>query len=294
MSVREHPKESVEVLGRRMAYVEMGEGDPIVYLHGNPTSSYLWRNIMPCTEPLGRSLAIDLVGMGDSEPLPDSGPGRYRFAEHREHLDAALDALGVTEAGNAVFVVHDWGSALGFDWANRHRDAVQGLVYMEALVRPMTWKEWPEASRRVFQGFRSEAGEEMVLARNIFVERVLPGSVLRELAPEEMEVYRRPFREPGESRRPTLAWPCEIPIEGEPADVTAIVGDYAAWLAESAVPKLFINADPGAILIGPQREFCRGWRNQSEVTVRGSHFIQEDSPDAIGRAIADFVRGVRG
>ena len=290
VSARAHPKHFVEVLGKRMAYVEMGEGDPIVYLHGNPTSSYLWRNVMPHTEALGRSIAIDLIGMGDSDRLEDSGPDRYRFVEHREYLDAALDALGVTAAGNAVLVVHDWGSALGFDWANRNRDAVRGLVYMEALVRPVTWEEWPEAPRRVFQGFRSEAGEDMVLAKNIFVERVLPGSIQRDLAPEEMEVYRRPFREPGESRPPTLTWPRQIPIEGEPADVTAIVGGYAAWLAECEVPKLFVNADPGAILTGAQREFCRGWKNQTEVTVKGSHFIQEDSPHAIGEAIADFVR----
>ena len=293
ISEREHPKKFVEVLGKRMACVEMGDGDPIVYLHGNPTSSYLWRNVMPHTEALGRSIAIDLIGMGDSDRLEDSGPDRYRFVEHREYLDAALDALGVTAAGNAVLVVHDWGSALGFDWANRNRDAVRGLVYMEALVRPVTWEEWPEAPRRVFQGFRSEAGEDMVLAKNIFVERVLPGSIQRDLTPEEMEVYRRPFREPGESRRPTLTWPRQIPIEGEPADVTAIVGGYAAWLAECEVPKLFVNAEPGAILTGAQREFCRGWKNQTEVTVKGSHFIQEDSPHEIGEAIADFVRGLR-
>ena len=292
ISAREYPKQSVEVLGKRMAYVELGEGDPIVYLHGNPTSSYLWRNIMPHTEPLGRSLAIDLVGMGDSDRLDGSGPGRYRFVEHREYLDAALEALGVGRSGRVVLVMHDWGSALGFDWANRHRESVRGLVYMEALVRPVTWEEWPEAPRRVFQGFRSEAGEDMVIAKNLFVERVLPGSILRELAPEEMEVYRRPFREPGESRRPTLTWPREIPIGDEPPDVTAIVGDYAAWLAECDVPKLFVNAEPGAILIGPQREFCRGWKNQTEVTVRGSHFIQEDSPGEIGQAIAEFVRGL--
>ena len=294
ISAREHPKQHVEALGKRMAYVEMGEGDPIIYLHGNPTSSYLWRNVMPHAESLGRSIAIDLIGMGDSEPLDNPGPGRYRFVEHREYLDAALDALGVTAAGSAVLVVHDWGSALGFDWANRHREAVQGLVYMEALVRPVTWEEWPEAPRRVFQGFRSEAGEDMVINKNIFVERVLPGSILRDLAPEEMEVYRRPFAEAGESRRPTLTWPREIPIEGEPADVTAIVADYAEWLAENEVPKLFVNADPGAILTGPQREFCRAWKNQTEVAVRGSHFVQEDSPDEIGAAIARFVRGLRG
>ena len=292
MSTREPPKKFVEVLGRRMAYSEMGEGAPIVYLHGNPTSSYLWRNVMPHTGTLGRSIAIDLIGMGDSDRLPDSGPDRYRFVEHREHLDAALDALGVTAAGGAVFVVHDWGSALGFDWANRHRDAVRGLVYMEALVRPVSWEEWPEASRRVFQGFRSGAGEGMVLEKNVFVERVLPGSILRDLAPEEMEVYRRPFREPGESRRPTLTWPRQIPVGGEPADVTGIVSGYAAWLAESDVPKLFVNAEPGAILVGAQREFCRGWKNQTEVTVKGSHFLQEDSPHEIGEAIAAFVRGL--
>ncbi len=298
ISAREHPKRHVEVLGKRMAFVEMGEGDPIVYLHGNPTSSYLWRNLMPYTETLGRSLAPDLVGMGSSEPLDGSGPGRYRFVEHREYLDAALAALGVAgeegTSGNVVLVVHDWGSALGFDWANRHRAAVQGIVYMEALVRPVTWAEWPEASRRVFQGFRSEAGEDMVLGKNVFVERVLPGSVLRGLTEAEMEVYRRPYREPGESRRPTLAWPREIPVEGEPADVCAIVEDYAAWLAESDVPKLFVNAEPGAILTGAPREFCRGWKNQTEVTVRGSHFIQEDSPHEIGEAIASFVQGLRG
>ena len=276
-----------------MAFVEMGEGAPIVYLHGNPTSSYLWRNVMPHTEGLGRSIAIDLIGMGDSDRLEDSGPGRYRFVEHREYLDAALDALGVTAAGNVVLVVHDWGSALGFDWANRHRDKVRGLAYMEALVRPVTWEEWPEAPRRVFQGFRSEAGEDMVIEKNVFVERVLPGSILRDLAPEEMEAYRRPFREPGESRRPTLTWPREIPIEGEPADVTAIVGGYAAWLAECEAPKLFVNAEPGAILVGAQREFCRGWKNQTEVTVEGSHFLQEDSPHEIGEAIAAFVRRLR-
>lgn len=294
ISAREHPKHTIEALGSRMAVVEMGEGDPIVYLHGNPTSSYLWRNIMPHTEALGRCIAPDLIGMGDSDRLPHPGAGTYRFVEHRRYLDAALDALGVTAAGNVILVVHDWGSALGFDWANRHRDKVQGIVYMEALVRPVTWNEWPEGPRRVFQGFRSIVGEEMVLEKNIFVERVLPGSVLRDLTEEEMEVYRRPYLEPGESRRPTLDWPREIPIDGEPEDVVEIANDYAAWLSTSEVPKLFVNAEPGAILIGPQREFCRGWKNQREVTVKGSHFIQEDSPDEIGEAIAGFVRELRG
>ena len=285
-------RQTVDVLGKRMAYVEMGRGDPIVFLHGNPTSSYLWRNVMPDVASLGRCIALDLIGMGDSEKLDDPGPGRYRFVEHREFLDGALAALGVTS--NVVWVVHDWGSALGFDWANRHRGATRGIAYMEALVRPVTWAEWPEAARRVFQGFRSEAGEGMVIENNVFVERVLPGSILRRLTAAEMAVYRAPYAEPGESRRPTLSWPREIPIEGEPPDVTRIVGDYAAWMAANDIPKLFVNADPGAILTGPQRESCRAWKNQEEVTVRGLHFVQEDSPHEIGQAVAAFVERLRG
>ena len=281
-------KRTVEVLGKHMAYVEAGRGDPVVFLHGNPTSSYLWRNVMPHVVPLGRCIALDLIGMGDSDKLDDPGPERYRFVEHREFLDAALAALGVES--NVAWVVHDWGSALGFDWANRHRGATRGIAYMEALVRPVTWAEWPEAARRVFQGFRSDAGEGMVLDNNVFVERVLPGSILRRLTEAEMAAYRAPYAEPGESRRPTLTWPREIPIDGEPEDVTRIVRDYAAWMAENDLPKLFVNADPGAILTGAQRELCRGWRNQEEVTVRGRHFIQEDSPDQIGQAVAAFVR----
>lgn len=281
-------KRWVDVDGVRMAYVEEGSGDPIVLLHGNPTSSYLWRGVVPHLAPLGRCLVPDLVGMGDSDPLPGSGPGSYRFVDHRRCLDGMLDALGVRE--RVTLVGHDWGSALLFDWANRHRDAVAGIAYLEAIVRPVSWAEWPDSARRVFQGFRSDAGEQMILENNVFVEIVLPRSILRKLTDEEMAEYRRPFAEPGERRRPTLTWPREIPIDGEPADVHEIVASYAAWLAASPVRKLFINADPGAILIGPQREFCRTWPNQTEVTVPGVHFVQEDSPDAIGTAIADWMR----
>ena len=281
-------KKHMEVLGSKMAYVETGEGEPIVFLHGNPTSSYLWRGVIPHLVSLGRCIAPDLIGMGDSDKLEGSGAGSYRFIEHRRYLDALLEALGVDEG--VTLVTHDWGSALGFDWANRRRDAVKGLAYMEAVVQPLTWVQWPEASRRVFQGFRSESGESMILEKNVFVERVLPGSIRRELSEEEMAEYRRPFLEPGEGRRPTLTWPREIPIEGEPADVTGIVGSYADWLSESPVPKLFVNAEPGAILVGEQREFCRTWSNQIEVTVPGIHFIQEDSPDEIGRAISEWLR----
>jgi haloalkane dehalogenase len=239
---------------------------------------------------LGRVIAPDLIGMGDSEKLADVGPGSYRFVEHRHYLDALLEQLGV--AGNVTFVIHDWGSALGFDWANRHRDAVKGVCYMEAIVRPVTWDEWPNAARPVFQGFRSDTGEAMALEKNVFVERVLPGSILRKLSEEEMAVYRKPFAEAGEARRPTLTWPREIPIEGEPADVAAIVRDYAEWLSASDLPKLFVNAEPGAILTGPQREFCRAWPNQTEVTVKGSHFIQEDSPHEIGAALRFWLQGL--
>ncbi len=287
----EPEKNVVDVHGKRMAYVERGSGDPILFLHGNPTSSYLWRNVMPHLHAQGRCLAPDLIGMGSSDKLEDSGPERYRLVEHRHYLDGFLDALGVSE--RVTLVIHDWGSALGFDWANRHRDAVLGIAYMEAIVRPMIWEEWPDAIQKLFQGFRSEMGEAMVLERNVFVERVLPGSVLRGLTDEEMAVYRRPFETPGEDRRPTLTWPRQIPLGGEPEDVVQIVQDYADWLKTSDdLPKLFINAKPGAILTGAQREFCRSWPNQKEVTVAGSHFIQEDSPDEIGEAIAVWRRTI--
>jgi len=282
------PKKTADVLGKQMSYVETGQPDgaPIVFLHGNPTSSYLWRNVMPHLESQGRCLAPDLIGMGDSEKLEDSGPDRYTFVEHRRYLHALLQQLGVER--DVTLVIHDWGSALGFDWANQHRDAVKGIAYMEGIVCPVPgWEAWPEAATKIFQGLRSPAGEDMVLEKNLFVEAILPGSILRELDGAEMAEYRRPFREPGEGRRPTLTWPRQIPIGGEPAEVVEIVQSYADWLkGSSALPKLFINAEPGAILTGAVREFCRAWPNQEEVTVKGSHFIQEDSPDQIGAAIA--------
>ncbi len=279
-------KKFLSVNGRRMAYVEAGSGEPILFQHGNPTSSYLWRNIMPALADRGRCIAVDLIGMGDSDKLDDSGPGRYRFVEQREHLFAAWDLLDLGD--RVTLVLHDWGSALGFDWARRHADRVAGIAYMEGIVTPMDWHDWPEAARTIFEGFRSEAGESMVLDKNLFVERVLPGSVLRELTEADMDEYRRPFRDPGEGRRPTLSWPREIPIGGEPADVVEIVTQYADWLSTSNVPKLFVNADPGAILTGRQREFCRRFPNQREVTVAGLHFIQEDSPEEIAAAIASW------
>jgi haloalkane dehalogenase len=280
------------VAGRRMAYVEAGAGTPaLLLLHGNPTSSYLWRAVLPEVAAVRRCIAPDLIGMGDSEKLANPGPATYRFATHRDFLWRFIDGV-LGDEPRIVVVGHDWGSALAFDWANHHRERVAGIVYMEAIVRPLVWAEWPEASRRAFQGFRSPAGEEMILDRNLFVERVLPASILRQLAPAEMEEYRRPFAGARENRWPTLAWPREIPLDGEPADVTALVAAYAEWMAANEIPKLFINADPGAILVGTQREFCRAWHNQSEVTVKGSHFIQEDSGSEIGRAIAAWAAGL--
>ena len=279
-------KQYKTVAGKQMAYHEVGEGNPVVFLHGNPTSSYLWRNIIPHVSTKARCIAPDLIGQGDSDKLDDVSPGTYRFVDHREYLDGLLDQLDLGD--QVTFVIHDWGSALGFDWAYRHQDRVAGIAYMEGIVTPILWENFDEGGRRAFQGFRSPAGEEMVIEKNIFVERVLPSAVLRGVTEEEMVVYREPFLDP-QHRRPTLTWPTEIPIEGEPADVVAIVEEYAAWLATSDVPKLFVNADPGSNLTGPQREFSRTWPNQTEVTVSGAHFIQEDSPHEIGQAIADWL-----
>ncbi len=285
------PKKFAIVNGKRMAYVESGSGNAIVFQHGNPTSSFLWRNVMPHCAGLGRLIACDLIGMGDSDKLENSGPQRYSYAEQRDFLFALWDQLDLGD--KIVLVLHDWGSALGFDWAEQNRRRVAGIVYMEAIVTPLTWDDWPENARRAFQGFRSDKGEEMILANNMFVERVLPSSVMRKLTDEEMAVYHAPFVNAGEDRRPTLTWPRMIPIEGEPADIVQTVERYSAWLSTSDVPKLFINADPGSILTGRQREVCRRWPNQSEVTVKGLHFLQEDSPDEIGGAVAEFVRRVR-
>jgi haloalkane dehalogenase len=278
------------ILGQEMAYVEVGNGDPIVFLHGNPTSSYLWRNIIPYLKGLGRCIAPDLIGMGDSDKLPNSGPNSYTFIEHRRYLDALLDLLGVYQ--RVTFVVHDWGSALGFDWAYRHPDAVKGIAYMEAIVKPGTWSEMPEPARKIFQALRSPAGEQMVLEQNSFIEVNLPNTILRRLTEEEMNNYRRPFAEPGEARRPTLSWPRQLPFDGEPADVTGIVTTYGKWLAQSSIPKLYIQSDPGTMLPSA-REFCRAWPAQSEVTVRARHYPQEDSPDEVGQAIANWLQHLK-
>lgn len=287
-AVDSYPRRRVAVLDTEMAYVDTGVGEPVVFLHGNPTSSYLWRNVIPHVEKQARCLAPDLVGMGQSGKNPS---GEYRFVDHYRYFEAWMDALGLTE--HVIVVGHDWGSALAFNWARHRQDAVQGLAYMEAFVRNLSWEEWPEGARGIFQAMRSPKGEELILERNFFVERILPSSIMRKLTDAEMDAYRHPFAEAGEGRRPTLTWPREIPFDGEPADVAAIVEGYSRWLSRSDVPKLFVNADPGVILTGDQRETCRQWPNQIEVTVKGLHFLQEDSPHEIGMAVADFVRGLR-
>jgi len=276
---------------KRLAYIEEGHGDPIVLLHGNPTSSYLWRNVIPELMASGRVIAPDLIGQGDSEKLSVSeGPGRYTFEVAYEYLAGLLSELDAEQ--NVVLVGHDWGSALGFHWARIHPDLVRGIAYMEALVSPVQWSEWPEAARGIFQGFRSKKGEDLVLSRNLFVEAVLPNSIIRKLTDEEMDHYRAPFSTP-DDRQPTLNWPRQIPIDGEPVEMVELVTEYGRWLEKSVtLPKLFINAEPGSILVGRQRDYCRTWPHQKEVMVPGKHFIQEDSPSEIGQAIAEWLKGL--
>jgi haloalkane dehalogenase len=275
----------IDVLDTSMAYVDVAVGDPIVFLHGNPTPSYLWRNIIPHLLPFGRCLAPDFVGMGNSGSAPSGG---YRFTDHQRYLDAWFQALGIDR--NVILVVHDWGSALGFSWAERHPERVRAIVYMEAIVRPfLSWDEWPDATRAFFQAQRSPRGEELILEKNLFIEYLLP---LRDISAEAMEIYRRHYRNPGPLRMPMLAWTRDLPIAGEPADVVEIVDSYARWLSKSPIPKLFIDAEPAGFLIGAQREFCRAWPNQQVVTVPGSHFLQEDTPAAVGQATARFVAKV--
>ena len=282
-----HRRKRVPVLDTEMCFVDVGEGDPVVFLHGNPTSSYLWRNIIPSVTDLGRCLAPDLVGMGRSGRAPN---GAYRFVDHARYLDAWFDVMGLRR--NVLLVLHDWGSALGFHWARRHAERVQGIAYMEALVQPRVWSDFPNGRDAAFRALRSEKGEAMVLDDNFFVETVLPKSILRTLTEEEMDAYRAPFRT-RDSRWPTLVWPRELPIDGQPADLVWVVDDYAAWLSTNDLPKLFISAEPGALLVGRAREFCRTWHHQREVSVKGIHFIQEDSPDDIGLALRSFVGGLR-
>ena len=293
-----YPRRRAAVLGRSMAYVEAGVGRPVVFLHGNPTSSYLWRNVIPRVAPVARCVAPDLIGMGESDKLPSSDDEAYRYAVHRDHLDALLDALDL--GAGVVMVGQDWGSVLAFDWARRHAGRVAGIVHFEAIVTPFSWEEFPEnpedadSTRRWFERLRSPEGERMILEENMFVETRIPTRTLRDGTEAEMDAYRRPFAEPGEGRRPTLTWARNLPISGEPADVVATVEANAAWLRETPVPKVFIRGRPGGIVQGPRIDFCRGLPNTREIVVPGIHYIQEDSPGEIGDAVAALVRGLDG
>ena len=287
-SAMSYTKKRKVIDGKSIAYVDVGQGSPIILLHGNPTSSYLWRNVIPYLENKGRVIAPDLIGHGDSENLPaDQGPERYSFMVTYYYLNLLLEELEINT--NVTLVIHDWGSALGFYWAQQHADAVRGIAYMEGIVCPITWDDWPESARGIFKGFRSEKGEDLILERNMFVEAVLPSSVIRSLSEEEMDQYRRAFAN-ADDRQPTLNWPRQIPIDGDPLHMVKLVTDYGHWMASNkGLPKLFINADPGSILTGKAREYCRTWPNQREVTVSGLHFIQEDSPKEIGVAVANWL-----
>ncbi|MFK8049691.1 MAG: haloalkane dehalogenase [Halioglobus sp.] len=285
-----YEKKFATVNGKQIAYVEEGSGDPIVLLHGNPTSSFLWRNVVPELVTSGRVIVPDLIGQGDSEKLPASeGADRYSLEVAYSYVDGLLATIGANQ--NVTLVIHDWGSGIGFLWAMRHAKAMKGVAYMEGIVKPVSWDDWPESAVGIFKGFRSDKGEDLILNRNMFIEGVLPSSILRTLSETEMDAYRAPHQN-SEDRQPLLNWPRQIPIEGEPEDVVALVNEYGAFMAGSDVPKLFINADPGSILVGPQREFCRSWPNQQEVTVKGLHFVQEDSPVEIGQAVANWLETI--
>ena len=281
-------KKKISIDGKEIAYHQQGSGEPIVFLHGNPTSSYLWRNITPYLHDQASCISMDLIGMGDSDKLDNPDTNSYRFEEHFYYVEKAIKDL--TNNEKITLVVHDWGSALGFHWSYKHPELIKGIAYMEAIVKEMTWDDWDKNAKSIFQGFRSDAGEGLVLEKNYFVEKVLPGSIIRTLDADEMNEYRRPFLSSGEDRRPTLSWPREIPIEGEPGNVCQIVNEYAEWMKTNNIPKLFINAEPGAITTGKIRDFCRSWKNQTEVTVKGIHFIQEDSPDEIGKALSKWYK----
>ncbi len=285
-----YEKKFIDVKSKKIAYIDEGHGDPIVLIHGNPTSSFLWRNIVPELLNSGRVIVPDLIGQGDSEKLPVSdGADRYSLEVAYKYVDGLLQNIGADN--NVTLVIHDWGSGIGFLWAMRNPNAVKGVAYMEAIVKPMSWDDWPEGGVGIFKGFRSEKGEDLILNRNMFIEGVLPSSVIRELSENEMNAYRAPHLKE-EDRQPLLNWPRQIPLEGEPKNVVSLVNDYGAFMSSSNIPKLFINADPGSILLGKQREFCRSWPNQKEVTVKGIHFIQEDSPVEIGQAVAEWLETI--
>ena len=288
-----YEKKLAAVAGQKMAYAEHGEGDPIVFLHGNATSSYIWRNIMPHMEGLGRLIAIDNMGQGDSARLPNTGPDSYTLAEQQSYIDGMLDVLGVSDAENITFVMHDWGGPLGMSWAHRHPDQIRGLAYCEVLVcNHESYDDYPNAVGGMLKRLRGPEGEQLVLEENFFVEKVFTAGVIRDIDEETMAEIRRPYTEPGESRRATLTWPRQIPIEGKPADVAALMDTLSVWMQTNDISKLFINVEPGQIVFEKDLEILRSWSHATEVTVRGLHHPQEDSPDDIGKALARWYRAL--
>ena len=285
-----YTKKYQEVRNKKMAYVDEGNGDTFLFLHGNPTSSYLWRNIAPHVEDLGRVVIPDLIGMGDSDKLDGVDNEGYKYHGQYGYLTGLFDQLDL--GNNIHLIIHDWGSAMGFQFARENPDRIKSITYMEAIVMPLTWEQWPDAATKIFGLFRSEAGEELVLEKNFFVERILLADSATGYTDEEKAEYIRPFINSGEDRRPTLTWPRQIPLDGEPSEVVEEVRKNSEFHKDSEIPKLFINADPGSILVGEQREFARTWKNQTEVTVSGNHFVQEDSSEEIGSALRNFVKAL--
>jgi len=285
-----YTKKYKDIKNSKMAFIDEGSGDTFLFLHGNPTSSFLWRNIAPHVEDIGRIVIPDLIGMGDSDKLEGVDNPGYKYHGQYSYLTALMNELDL--GNNIHLIIHDWGSAMGFQFARENKDRIKSITYMEAIVMPLTWDQWPDPATKIFGLFRSEAGEELVLEKNFFVERILLADSSTGYTEEEKSEYIRPFINPGEDRRPTLTWPRQIPLDGEPSEVVEEVRLNAEFHKESDIPKLFINADPGSILIGDQREFARSWKNQTEITVKGNHFIQEDSSEEIGAALRNFVESL--
>ena len=283
-------KKYIDVKGKKLAYIDQGKGDAIVFIHGNPASSYLWRNIAPNFIKSHRTIVPDLIGMGDSEKLGGVDNPEYSFNGHYNFLDEFLIKLNLGEKINLV--IHDWGCGLGLKFARLHPEIISSITFMEGITVPLKWEQWPEAGTKIFKLFRSEVGEELILDKNIFVERILFADPITPMSDKTKEEYLRPFLNPGEDRRPTLTFPRNIPLDGEPNDTYVEINKNAEFHKNSNIPKLFINADPGFLLVGSQRDEVRNWNNLKEVTVKGNHFIQEDSPDEITAHIKDFINNL--
>ncbi len=273
----------VTVYGSKMAYVEAGQGDPILFLHGNPTSKYLWRNIMPWLENQGRVIAPDLIGMGESDK-PDID---YRYHDQYKYLLGFIDALELT---NITLVLHDWGSGLGFNFAAQNPDRIKAIAFMEALVQPRTWEDFPPDFRRAFKLMRAPGiGWLMISVANGFIKQMLPQAIVRELSETEKAVYAGPFPTIG-SRKPLLQFPRDVPIDGQPADVHSIISNYSQWLQQTEIPKLFFYASPGAIIDAEVADWVKqSFPNLTSYDMgAGIHFVQEDNPHFIGEKLAEW------